>query len=75
MALGQKLLENFYISNINIPNHYPQQKICLSCLKKYTTYSNFLLRIVIWNIYIGDVLIQKFSRTFQLKATFRRPNL
>ena len=27
VALSQKILENFYISNINIPNHYPEQKI------------------------------------------------
>ena len=26
-ALSQKILENFYVSNINIPNHYPEQKI------------------------------------------------
>ena len=25
MALGQKILENFSIANINIPNHYPEQ--------------------------------------------------
>ena len=24
VALSQKMLENFYISNINIPNHYPE---------------------------------------------------
>ena len=48
MALSQKILENFYISNINIPNHYPEQKILISVLNKWTTYSNFLLRIVIW---------------------------
>ena len=27
LALSQKMLEKFYISNINIPNHYPEQKI------------------------------------------------
>ena len=27
VALSQKILVNFYISNINIPNHYPEQKI------------------------------------------------
>ena len=27
VALSQKILENFYISNVNIPNHYPEQKI------------------------------------------------
>jgi hypothetical protein len=27
VALSQKILENFYIANINIPNHYPEQKI------------------------------------------------
>ena len=25
--LSQKILENFYFSKINIPNHYPEQKI------------------------------------------------
>ena len=27
VALSQKILENFYISKINSPNHYPEQKI------------------------------------------------
>ena len=27
VALGQKILEKFYVSNINIPNSYPEQKI------------------------------------------------
>ena len=27
VALIQKTLENFYIVKINIPNHYPEQKI------------------------------------------------
>ena len=27
VALSQKILENFHIANINIPNHYPEQKI------------------------------------------------
>ena len=27
VALSQKILENFYVSNINIRNHYPEQKI------------------------------------------------
>jgi hypothetical protein len=27
VALRQKILENIYFSKINIPNHYPQQKI------------------------------------------------
>ena len=34
VALSQKILENFYISNINIPNHYPEQKIWISHLKQ-----------------------------------------
>ena len=34
VALSQKILENFYISNINIPNHYPEQKIWISRLKQ-----------------------------------------
>ena len=32
VALSQKILEKFYVSNINIPNHYPEQKIWISCL-------------------------------------------
>ena len=32
LALSQKILEKFYVSNINIPNHYPEQKIWISCL-------------------------------------------
>ena len=27
VALSQKRLENFFIARINIPNHYPEQKI------------------------------------------------
>jgi hypothetical protein len=27
MALSQKRLEDLYISKVNIPNHYPEQKI------------------------------------------------
>ena len=34
VALSQKILENFYVANINIPNHYPEQKIQISCLKQ-----------------------------------------
>ena len=34
VALSQKILENFYISNINIPNHYPEQEIWISRLKQ-----------------------------------------
>ena len=32
VAFCQKLLENFYFSESNIPNHYPEQKIWISCL-------------------------------------------
>ena len=31
---SQKILENFYISNINTPNHYPEQKIRIYRLKQ-----------------------------------------
>ena len=31
------VLENFYISDINIPNHYPEQKVWISCLKNKKT--------------------------------------
>ena len=34
VALSQKILEKFYISNINIPDHYPEQKIRISRLKQ-----------------------------------------
>ena len=27
VALSQKILKNFFIAKINIPNHYPEQKI------------------------------------------------
>ena len=27
VALSQTILETFYVSNIYIPNHYPEQKI------------------------------------------------
>ena len=32
VALSQKILKNFFIAKINIPNHYPEQKIWISCL-------------------------------------------
>ena len=34
VALSQKILENFYISNIIISNDYPEQKILIFCLKQ-----------------------------------------
>ena len=34
VAISQKILEKFYISNINIPNHYTEQKIWISRLKQ-----------------------------------------
>ena len=33
VALSQKVLKNFFVAKINIPNHYPEQKICISCLQ------------------------------------------
>jgi hypothetical protein len=27
VALSQKILKNFFVAKINIPNHYPEQKI------------------------------------------------
>ena len=32
LALTKKIQEIFYVSNINIPNHYPEQEIWISCL-------------------------------------------
>ena len=32
VALSQKTLEKFYVSNMNIPDHYSEQKIWESCL-------------------------------------------
>ena len=32
VALSQKILENFSVANINIPNHYSEQKTWISCL-------------------------------------------
>ena len=34
VALSQKILEKFYFSNIDIPNHYPEQTIWISRLKQ-----------------------------------------
>ena len=34
VALSQKILEKFYVSNINIPNHYSEQEIWISRLKQ-----------------------------------------
>ena len=41
MALSQKILESFYISNINIPNHYPEQKIWVSYLEQVNNLFKF----------------------------------
>ena len=32
VTLSQKILEKIYVSNIDIPNHYPEQKILKSLL-------------------------------------------
>ena len=32
VALSQKIQKNFFIAKINIPNHYPEQNIWISCL-------------------------------------------
>ena len=34
VAVSQKILDNFYISNINIPKHYLEQKIWVSRIKQ-----------------------------------------
>ena len=57
VALSQKILENFNVSNINIPNHYPE----------LFTVLGGKLKIVIWNIYVWDVKI--FFSIFWLKVT------
>ena len=44
VALSQKMLEDFYFSKINIPMHYPEQKISISCLLFLAGNLNFLLR-------------------------------
>ena len=44
----------------NIPNHYPELEIWISCL----------LLIVIWNISFGDLEIWKTHRFFWKKAIF-----
>jgi hypothetical protein len=55
--LSQKILENFNFYKINIPNHYPEQKIWISCLLFWAGNLNCLLPKVIWNIYFGEVKI------------------
>ena len=45
VALSQKILDNFSIANINIPNYYPEQKIWISCLLFEAENLNFLT----WN--------------------------
>ena len=34
VALCQKILEDFFIARINIRNHFPEQKIQISCLNQ-----------------------------------------
>ena len=60
LALSQKILEDFYFSKKDIPNHYREQKIWMSCLLFWARNSNFLLRIVIWNIFFGEVKIPQY---------------
>ena len=55
MAFFQKVRCGFQISKINIPNHYPELEIWISCLLLWAGNSNFKFRIVIWNSYLGNV--------------------
>ena len=42
----------FQISKTNIPNHYPELEIWISCLLLWAGNSNFKFRIVIWSIFV-----------------------
>ena len=42
----------FSLFQKNIPNLYPEQKIWIICLLLWVGNVNFLLRIVIWNIFL-----------------------
>ena len=64
VALSRRRLEDFYFSKINMPIHYHEQKIEISCLKEQLTYSNLLLRIVICNIYFGELKIFQYLLTY-----------
>ena len=48
VALSQKILVNFYVSNINIPNHYPEQKIWISRLNNLFKFSAQDLEYLCW---------------------------
>ena len=50
----QKVQCIFKISIINIPNHYLELKIWISCLLSWAGNSNFKFRIVIWNITLSE---------------------
>ena len=54
VAFFQKLRCVFHIAKINIPNHL-KLKIWISRPGQEPTYSDFKLRIVIWNIDFGNV--------------------
>ena len=51
----QKVWCVFQIYITNNPNHYPELEIWISCLLLWAGNSNFKFRIVIWNIYFGDL--------------------
>ena len=51
------------VFNIDIQNHYPEQIIRISCLLFLGGKFKFLLIIVIWNVYVGDVKILQYLLT------------
>ena len=53
VALSPKILEKFYVSNINIPNHYFEQKIWINrqidladAMKYFKFWMNYIIHVV-----------------------------
>ena len=55
VAFFQKVQCVFHIAKINIPNHYPELEIWISCFLFLAGNLNFKVRIVIWNNFFFDI--------------------
>ena len=71
VAFFQKVWFGFQISKSPkkyIPNYYPELEIWICCLLLLAGNLNFMFRIVIWNIFFGDL---KNTSHFLKKNTFK----
>jgi hypothetical protein len=74
VAFIQKVGFVFQISKTNIPNHYPELEIWISCLLFLAENLNFKFRIVIWNICFGDLKNAShfLNKSYLYQGSFRQ---